>query len=63
MTNNIQNEIKRKIAEPVKQIEVQNNVIADQKNKLEGMTQEYYTLPSLGSEINLKGNYSETGRT
>ena len=47
----------------MKQIEVQNNVIADQKNKLEGMTQEYYTLPSLGSEINLKGNYSETGRT
>lgn len=38
--------MKRKIAEPVKQIEEQNNAAADQINKLESMTQVYYTSPS-----------------
>lgn len=35
--------MKRKTAEPVKQIEKQNNATADQINKLGSMTQEYYT--------------------
>lgn len=37
----------RELTEPVKQTEEQNTNIIEQINKLESMTQEYYTLPSI----------------